>query len=188
MSREIKFRVWDKKQKRFIFNWAILGYSHFCINSGARSILHTENKKDVLVEIYDKPEVFGHGSYGNIKTVTSYYDFPVSKEEEWEIQQFTGLKDKNGKGIYEGDILKIKVTGTILIFSTGEYMASVEYNENSMEYRLNILEKKGKKHCQFNPSFAADPGREYEVIGNIYENPELIPYLKTHKYNEFTPT
>ena len=87
------------------------------------------------------------------------------------FQQFTGLKDKNEKEIYEGDILKIKVSGSLLIFDLGTYIASVEWG--NCKWKLNILTEKNK-HENFNPDFYEDSGREYEIIGNIFENPELL--------------
>ena len=74
-------------------------------------------------------------------------------------RQYTGLKDKNGKDIYEGDIVQDQ-----------EGKHSVEWCEQEMGFRL------------FNVFFYKnDPGFpnvilwiDLEVIGNIYENPELL--------------
>ena len=72
------------------------------------------------------------------------------------IMQFTGLLDKDGKEIYEGDICKAKYAGS----SEREYKNKIEWNESE---------------CSF--SFANAPlwaWEKIEVIGNIYQNPELI--------------
>lgn len=71
------------------------------------------------------------------------------------IGQYTGLHDKNGKEIYEGDILK----GTFYGFPMPEY-----------DYVFQIYwdeKEKGFMASYFEPS-------ECEVIGNIYDNPELL--------------
>ena len=77
--------------------------------------------------------------------------------EDYEIMQYTGLKDKNGKEIYEGDIIKSghwldkrrKINGEIKYERGGFILDFVD-----IEIILSIMES-----------------NEIEVIGNIYENP-----------------
>ena len=86
---------------------------------------------------------------------TEWYDdnghsWPVC---DLEIMQFTGLKDKNGKEIYEGDILTGEYVVTFYEGAFGFWGKENSIPEFYMLYRyLNIK----------------------EVIGNIYENPELL--------------
>lgn len=79
------------------------------------------------------------------------------------VGQYTGLTDKNGKKIFEGDIVKYKANATYLgrFF---ECIGKVKYNEKSAFYALDV--KYAKNHDYF-------PLR-CEVIGNIYDNPELL--------------
>lgn len=78
-----------------------------------------------------------------------YMDGPL------ELMEYTGLKDKNGVRIYEGDIVS--------------YM-HYEYNTGGMGNEIRKKEVKWiDKVAGFNLS-----DEEHEVIGNIYENPELI--------------
>lgn len=84
------------------------------------------------------------------------------------LMQCTGLKDKNGKLIYEGDILKFKLLEDFAAFGTNEkyveIIAPVIY-----EYGGFFIEQSE------NSIFLGQlPRSEIEVVGNIYENPELL--------------
>lgn len=78
------------------------------------------------------------------------------------FMQYTGLKDKNRKEIFEGDIIEYIDEGRL--FDSGKY--EVEF-EDGMFYPVAEL---------YHPEWPRRWGTEYtcEVIGNIYENPELI--------------
>lgn len=82
------------------------------------------------------------------------------------VMQFTGLKDKNEVEIYEGDIVTYKRsvgnwTGQFMT-TTHKIIFTEEVNAFVMEYGSSYI--KLRKHW----------GYEYEVIGNIFENPELL--------------
>ena len=73
-----------------------------------------------------------------------------------ESQQFTGLHDKNGKEIYEGDVVKHYNGVNTVTWETG--LASFQMSFSNFVLDQEII-----------PDYS-----ECEVIGNIYENPELV--------------
>lgn len=88
------------------------------------------------------------------------------------LMQFTGLKDKKEKEIYEGDI--VKSTNKEL----GECIAVVGFNEKESAFVL--LEGYGwQRPDEFFSTW--NKVYEFEVIGNIYENPELLNDVNREK-------
>lgn len=93
-----------------------------------------------------------------------YYAYDIQKRAdmaEWfghsniHIEQYTGLTDKNGKEIYEGDIV------------------SIHNKSHKNEYDIGVIEfKKGAFRCPF--LLGKYQSGQVEVIGNIHENPELL--------------
>lgn len=110
---EIKFRAWDKNNKRFVPDSELQVHT-----------LGTESSENGLNKTL---EILGI---------------------VYELQQFTGLKDKNGKEIYEGDIMRCNDLGFVRVEWTDERFG-------------------------WSP-FVAKNDTSWEVVGNIYENPELL--------------
>ncbi len=144
MNREIKFRVWDKESKCFLFP-----QSKLCID--------LETGYPYLSQKL--------GNKGNYVTL-------CPPESNFVFQQFTGLKDKNGKEIYEGDLLEsgawFQGYGTVEVFWNNRYSSwrvvvpGGQGNYNGAELWEGIL-MNGK------------------IVGNIMENPEL---LKKYEKNQ----
>ena len=80
----------------------------------------------------------------------------------WVLMQFTGLKDKNGKEIYEGDIVKLN------------YGIEVKGIVTFEGYQWKV--KHGSKRWYSDPwsDVVNEEGKTASVLGNIYENPELL--------------
>lgn len=119
--REIKFRAWDKKNK-----WMGL-------------LTSIDMWLAIDGRLYEEP---------NKRYDTPHTEITRSRDH-YELIQFMGLKDGNGKEIYEGDIVQ----------NPGGYNYEIEFVDGS-----------------FIPAFDAKPywHEQFKVIGNIYENPELL--------------
>jgi uncharacterized phage protein (TIGR01671 family) len=158
MSREIKFRVYDKADHPWYKNPNISRWSYF------------------------GPEYFINDD-GYIQFEATQEGGPIGDHDQDRfspIMQYTGLKDKNGKEIYEGDILEHKSKYNHV---AGKF--EVVYNLEDKDFAAFCLQRVDKKTWTKDlegklsgwEGVVGSQGhliKELEVIGNIYENPELI--------------
>ena len=104
----------------------------------------------------------------DICNIPSYY-----KEYEW--LQFTGLKDKNKKKIYEGDIVKYQGVVGFDYDDKDEEIEEVKYVNGAFE---PIYFSQRDLHTYEDRMIVVE---DIEVIGNIYENPDIIKLNKEEK-------
>ena len=140
MNREIKFRAWDKEENKMINNVV-----PFFNSDGTLECL-----------------VFGYsfGGYEFIEVELDKYQHIFTDPEfdkRYVLMQFTGLEDKNGIEIYEGDIVECFNDGlSEVLFRKGSF-GTLTYTSRGIDFYT------------FNEVYGA-----CEIIGNIYENPELL--------------
>jgi uncharacterized phage protein (TIGR01671 family) len=108
-------------------------------------------------------------SQGTIKRKANKWFMEISENvwkglQEGSLGQFTGLYDKDGREIYEGDILVRKDGGALL---------TVEFRHGAFgyEYCGEFHAWAGNHNFTFNPY---DKDVDFSIIGNIHDNPELL--------------
>lgn len=90
-------------------------------------------------------------------------DLNVVQVQEDTVGQYTGMKDKNGEKIFEGDIVKYSTTCEIF---------TVAWHGSFAEFVISELQKPNKATRGSKDMYLVN--RYCEVIGNIYDNPELL--------------
>ena len=145
----IKFRVWNKKNKRWLT--ADDSGTHCCSNW----------MLDIFTgKIVDYVEC--DGEYTPSEEPDQYFDgLTCIKEPPLVLQQYTGLKDKNAVDIYEGDIVK----ATSDQYTNENFIGKVIFDEGSFLTWINKNDIRGIW------------GEDDKVIGNIFENSELLEKL-----------
>jgi uncharacterized phage protein (TIGR01671 family) len=109
----------------------------------------------------------------------SYFYNEYFKRNPEYIQQFTGLLDKNGTEIYEGDLLRypghpVNFTAYEVFFHDGD--ANWDYN---IGFSIGRTHHHGNIAGGYIPSFKPKTTRQMEVIGNVHQNPELLKQLES---------
>lgn len=118
----------------------------------------------------EKNMVYFDGIFYNKKPYTEGSSFPQYESSPHyhklsDLMQCTGLKDKNGKLIYEGDIL-------VDIARLDKILYIVKWNKLQAQFCIEMVNpSKYELYAGWN---LGRHDLDYEAIGNIYENPELL--------------
>lgn len=134
--RKHKFRIWDDDAQEMIYEG---GYAHFV---GCNSIFIGVGSQGVI--FYDRCD--------------AVKGYEIDTDNRYEVMEYTGLHDKNGDEIWEGDIIKHEIWGIFKIV-WDELSAAFRAVSEDGEKDLNLA------HAQL---------QRTKVIGNIYKNPEIL--------------
>jgi len=105
--------------------------------------------REIKFRAWDKTQKYMYPDSNLGQFFTAYDEY---NDGDWELMQYTGLHDKNGKEVYEGDILHEFRDKTALMANNGVDRILVVEDIRELDFYY--------KDC--------------EVIGNIYENPEMM--------------
>ncbi len=131
-----KFRAWVKTGKRMVETDDLLGINY-------------EDKEIITQKIYFESGLPVERDIDN-------YDF-----DEIVLMQSTGLKDKNGKEIFEKDIVDYKGRKAI-----------VKWHGSYASFIYEFVDELQNRTTEWQPLFLSY--YHFEIIGNVYENPELL--------------
>lgn len=161
MRDNIKFRVWDKEKSMMVYGHEI-----------------EEATRPYVEEVSHRCYTFRYLaglSYGSL--YVAYYD----KQGDWtecEIMQNTGLHDKNGKDIYDGDVVKLQINQHVWFYQIGcsgvdgvnlcaiNIRDNITIDDESDTYTYQITDMRR--------GLTRPIPHGCEIIGNIYETPELL--------------
>lgn len=88
--------------------------------------------------------------------------------DNYVLMQSTGLKDKNGVEIFEGDLVKVSVDNGF------DYLFEELSIVKPSKFHSGLVCSLKSHEAEYRIIHAEILGYEYEVVGNIYENPELL--------------
>ncbi|HFN5514337.1 TPA: YopX family protein [Campylobacter jejuni] len=132
--QDFDFRIWDKTKEEFL------------------------KKEPTLIKIDNERRISRF--YANTADITDMF---IGNGNDLEIELWTGIYDKNGKKIYEGDIVKTKSPYDCFLAKVGIHKEGTFY-----------LESKSRDYIGSLIYLVKDEGYDTEIIGNIHENPELL--------------
>lgn len=139
MNREILFRGKSANTGEWV--------EGFCVQFG-------ETYSNIIIREIGKLNLYG---------VVPIYEHEIVISET--VGQYTGLKDKNGRKIFEGDIVR-------RFSRNGQEIMSyvVEWYSDCCMFVLDCIDF----DMEFDTDFTVFYGDEFEIVGNIHDNPELV--------------
>lgn len=152
MKDRFKFRVWNIERKKY----------------------EDLTRQDVLYFIDTSGQlnrVIVYGPSDDIPCDTHFFTKPLDKY--YKVEFCTGLKDKHGILIYEGDIVRTKEMGKAVKYN-GKNVVVADYENYVIVYKEAAFYMKNPNTYGSILGYFSDKESKLEVIGNIYETPELL--------------
>ncbi len=137
--RKIGYRAWIKEEKKYVY------------------------PKLIMVDFGTVAEI----AYDDIDILTDELIEHRLIIEDVVLEQFTGLRDKNSKKIYEGSLIKEVVYGRKSV------IWEVRYSQDDCCFELHRI-----RGAYFGDSLLGGDGSQYEIIGDIHRNLELLEEAK----------
>ena len=164
MRREIKFRAWDRANKKMYYD---------------RTFSHVD--PDTLDEVeFEVRHISLNDSLFNITKASWGVDNsePVFISHDYVLMQYTGLKDKNGTDVYEGDILRVPAMSEYEEKTYNSFEVFWHDNDSTptdcglVLGRLTPHGNSAGGHSGY--KLKPEHVGKMEVIGNVYENSDLL--------------
>ena len=161
MNDRFKFRAKDKETGEWRYGY----YAELPCGLGSSGVNGEYADTDAFILTYTKKQsaLYSNAEPHEVIVGEQY------KIDEKTLSQCTGLKDKNGKLIYEGDVLKNLLNGKKYKVAWVGCQASFELHQI-----LSPSDEDYKKAQPIAIYFANGGFQRFQALGNIYENPELL--------------
>ena len=145
----IRYRAWDKKSKKMRQVVDIVFNTGFYLEPNNNTV------KLVWLKGYD---------------IIEQKDIMIKREKDFELLQSTGIFDKNGTEIYEGDILLRQTSDK----DSWKTIVLVKRGKVELSFLRKPYNKRTDNHIRWHRTTYQGLDTYGEIIGNIYENPELL--------------